>query len=127
MSRQRRRCACPGSARRAAGISEILLEPVADAAEQTGRRLTMIAHLARRLGALRHREMQQSNARREGWSTRRLCQSGDAHWAADSDLLVKDKSGQFAGPRQLTCAAGEHDSAARHLVVAARLQTVADE
>src|SRR3974390_1301713 len=77
----------PESARRLAGISKVLPEPVADAAKEARRRLAVAACLARGLGALGHREMQQPDAGREGRTPRRLGQSGDPHWAADSDLL----------------------------------------
>src|SRR5712664_885316 len=107
--------------------SKVFLQPVTDAAEESGGRRAQGARLAWRLGTFGEREMQEPDAGREGRSPSRLGEPGDAQRPPDADLLVEDEAGELAGPRQLAGAAREHDAAAGDLVVAARLEAVAHQ
>src|SRR6266699_1168931 len=80
--------------------SKVFLQPVADAAENSGGRHAQRPRLARRLGALGECEMQEPDAGREGWAPGRFGEPGDAQRTADADLLVQDEAGELTRARQ---------------------------
>jgi len=85
------------------------------------------AHGVRRLGALRHREMEQTCGGRERRTTSCLGEAGDALRAPEANLLVEDQAGEFAGAMQLTGSPGQHHAPSGNLVEPARFEPIAHE
>src|SRR5215813_9591 len=108
-------------------ISEVLAEPVADAADEAVR-----LHAR---GTVRFRSLdvgldgvgEEADAGGEGGAAGGLGEAADADRAAHADLLVEHHGGELARAGELAGAAGQHDAAAGDLVEAAGLEARAHQ
>src|SRR5215470_4004906 len=108
-------------------VLNVLTYPHAEAAEEAVRLLRERGTLPQGLGPLRKCELNQAGARGERRPACGLGEPGDAQGLADANLLVENQSRELAHAGELRRSTREHDSAARHLVEAARLEGVPHE
>src|SRR5262245_44771806 len=102
-------------------ISEVLTEPMADAADEAVRLLANDAARPRQFGIHGDGIGEETGGGGEGRTAGRLGETADAQRPPHADLLIQHQRGQFAHARELAGAAGEHDAAAGDLIEAALL------
>src|SRR5271169_2607628 len=83
-------------------LSDVLPQPMAQSADDPVWGPCRGAHGVRRLGALRHREMEQTCGGRECRTTFCLGVPGAALRAQEANVLVENQSGVFAGGMEST-------------------------
>src|SRR5215468_2370614 len=108
-------------------ISEVLAEPVADAADEAVRLLARGTVRFRRLDVGLDGVGEEADAGGEGGAAGGLGEAADADRPAHADLLVEHHGGELARAGELAGAAGQHDAAAGDLVEAAGLEARAHQ